>query len=208
MVPSPLAFNRSPSQAAAGLSLPRNNLKALYQGAVLDVFYKAHILRPSRQAIVCWMSFASFQTAFACLGKGFWGGQMGGRPPQPTSGLSISSPTSFSLHFCKGVGCKDFVPLFFQPHHNLAFCGKDREHQMVFKKKAGGGGNNDLFWLKPNYFDSRSCHGISCKGLSVSSGPSFRIPGAPRRVSSSAQPGAPWLGGLAGPGMGGGCPSR
>ncbi|NXX99989.1 STRA6 protein, partial [Centropus bengalensis] len=50
------------------VSLPRNNLKALYQGAVLDVFYKAHILRPSRQAIVCWMSFASFQTAFACLG--------------------------------------------------------------------------------------------------------------------------------------------
>uniref|UniRef100_A0A8C9F811 Receptor for retinol uptake STRA6 n=1 Tax=Pavo cristatus TaxID=9049 RepID=A0A8C9F811_PAVCR len=50
-------------------SLPRrSNLKALYQGAVLDVFYKAHILRPSRQAIVCWMSFASFQTAFACLG--------------------------------------------------------------------------------------------------------------------------------------------
>uniref|UniRef100_A0A663DY27 Receptor for retinol uptake STRA6 n=1 Tax=Aquila chrysaetos chrysaetos TaxID=223781 RepID=A0A663DY27_AQUCH len=37
-------------------------------GAVLDVFYKAHILRPSRQAIVCWMSFAAFQTAFACLG--------------------------------------------------------------------------------------------------------------------------------------------
>lgn len=51
------------------VSLPRNNLKALYQGAVLDVFYKAHILRPSRQAVVCWMSFAAFQTAFACLGK-------------------------------------------------------------------------------------------------------------------------------------------
>ncbi|KGL89974.1 Stimulated by retinoic acid 6, partial [Charadrius vociferus] len=50
------------------LVMHRNNLKALYQGAVLDVFYKAHILRPSRQAIVCWMSFASFQTAFACLG--------------------------------------------------------------------------------------------------------------------------------------------
>ncbi|KAM9181783.1 receptor for retinol uptake STRA6 [Mergus octosetaceus] len=50
------------------LVMHRSNLKALYQGAVLDVFYKAHILRPSRQAVVCWMSFASFQTAFACLG--------------------------------------------------------------------------------------------------------------------------------------------
>ncbi|NXM76923.1 STRA6 protein, partial [Serilophus lunatus] len=50
------------------LVMHRKNLKALYQGAVLDVFYKAHILRPSRQAIVCWMSFASFQTAFVCLG--------------------------------------------------------------------------------------------------------------------------------------------
>uniref|UniRef100_G1MVC1 Receptor for retinol uptake STRA6 n=1 Tax=Meleagris gallopavo TaxID=9103 RepID=G1MVC1_MELGA len=50
------------------LVMHRSNLKVLYQGAVLDVFYKAHILRPSRQAVVCWMSFASFQTAFACLG--------------------------------------------------------------------------------------------------------------------------------------------
>ncbi|GAB0193966.1 receptor for retinol uptake STRA6 [Grus japonensis] len=50
------------------LVMHRKNLKALYQGAVLDVFYKAHILRPSRQAVVCWMSFASFQAAFACLG--------------------------------------------------------------------------------------------------------------------------------------------
>ncbi|KAM9375152.1 receptor for retinol uptake STRA6 [Phaethornis superciliosus] len=50
------------------LATHRTNLKALYQGAVLDVFYKAHILRPSRRAIVCWMSFAAFQTAFACLG--------------------------------------------------------------------------------------------------------------------------------------------
>ncbi|NXL90462.1 STRA6 protein, partial [Alectura lathami] len=49
------------------LVMHRSNLKALYQGAVLDVFYKAHILRPSRQAVVCWMSFAGFQTAFACL---------------------------------------------------------------------------------------------------------------------------------------------
>ncbi|NXG42246.1 STRA6 protein, partial [Psilopogon haemacephalus] len=50
------------------LVMHRSNLRALYQGAVLDVFYKAHILRPSRRAIVCWMSFAAFQTAFTCLG--------------------------------------------------------------------------------------------------------------------------------------------
>ncbi|NXE92366.1 STRA6 protein, partial [Menura novaehollandiae] len=50
------------------LVMHRSNLKALYQGAVLDVFSKAHILRPSRRAVVCWMSFASFQAAFACLG--------------------------------------------------------------------------------------------------------------------------------------------
>ncbi|NXN19207.1 STRA6 protein, partial [Indicator maculatus] len=50
------------------LVMHRNNLRALYQGAVLDVFYTAHILRPSRPAIACWMSFAAFQTAFTCLG--------------------------------------------------------------------------------------------------------------------------------------------
>ncbi|NXF87800.1 STRA6 protein, partial [Eubucco bourcierii] len=50
------------------LVMHRSNLRALYQGAVLDVFYKAHILRPSRRAIACWMSFAAFQTAFTCLG--------------------------------------------------------------------------------------------------------------------------------------------
>ncbi|NXH84832.1 STRA6 protein, partial [Edolisoma coerulescens] len=50
------------------LVMHRSNLRALYQGAVLDVFSKAHTLRPSRQAIVCWISFASFQAAFACLG--------------------------------------------------------------------------------------------------------------------------------------------
>ncbi|NWV07394.1 STRA6 protein, partial [Ptilonorhynchus violaceus] len=50
------------------LSTHRRNLKALYQGAVLDVFSQARILRPSRQAVVCWMSFAGFQAAFACLG--------------------------------------------------------------------------------------------------------------------------------------------
>ncbi|XP_067399311.1 receptor for retinol uptake STRA6 isoform X2 [Emydura macquarii macquarii] len=46
----------------------RANLKALYRGAVLDVFGRARVLHPSQQALVCWMSFASFQTAFACLG--------------------------------------------------------------------------------------------------------------------------------------------
>ena len=91
------------------VSLPRNNLKALYQGAVLDVFYKAHILRPSRQAIVCWMSFAAFQTAFACLGKGCWGAGGGGwmvdpHLAQPTPGLSISSP--FLAPFCKGTAVR------------------------------------------------------------------------------------------------------
>uniref|UniRef100_H0Z0S5 Receptor for retinol uptake STRA6 n=1 Tax=Taeniopygia guttata TaxID=59729 RepID=H0Z0S5_TAEGU len=45
-----------------------SNLRALYQGAVLDVFSKAHILRPSRESLVCWMAFSSFQAAFACLG--------------------------------------------------------------------------------------------------------------------------------------------
>uniref|UniRef100_A0A663DYE7 Receptor for retinol uptake STRA6 n=1 Tax=Aquila chrysaetos chrysaetos TaxID=223781 RepID=A0A663DYE7_AQUCH len=49
-------------------SCPRREISNPEDGAVLDVFYKAHILRPSRQAIVCWMSFAAFQTAFACLG--------------------------------------------------------------------------------------------------------------------------------------------
>ncbi|NXY01179.1 STRA6 protein, partial [Pteruthius melanotis] len=46
----------------------RSNLRALYRGAMLDVFSEAHALRPSRQAVVCWISFASFQAAFACLG--------------------------------------------------------------------------------------------------------------------------------------------
>ncbi|NXQ56594.1 STRA6 protein, partial [Anthoscopus minutus] len=46
----------------------RSNLRALYQGAVLDVFSKAHILRPSRESIVGWIGFSAFQAAFACLG--------------------------------------------------------------------------------------------------------------------------------------------
>lgn len=152
MVPSPLAFNRSPSQDAAGLSLPRNNLKALYQGAVLDVFYKAHILRPSRQAIVCWMSFASFQTAFACLGKGFWGGQVGGRPPQPTSGLSISLPSPppppFSPCFCKGVSCEDFVPLFSHPTTICPSAGRTMNTKWC-SNKGGRGGIMTCFGSSP-----------------------------------------------------------
>ncbi|NWU29273.1 STRA6 protein, partial [Dyaphorophyia castanea] len=50
------------------LGTHRSNLRALYRGAVLEVFPKARSLRPSRQAVVCWISFASFQAAFACLG--------------------------------------------------------------------------------------------------------------------------------------------
>uniref|UniRef100_A0A8C3UPJ3 Receptor for retinol uptake STRA6 n=1 Tax=Catharus ustulatus TaxID=91951 RepID=A0A8C3UPJ3_CATUS len=52
---------------SGGWNFPRSNLRALYQGAVLDVFSKAHILRPSREAVVCWIAFSSFQAAF-CLG--------------------------------------------------------------------------------------------------------------------------------------------
>ncbi|XP_017600634.1 PREDICTED: stimulated by retinoic acid gene 6 protein homolog [Corvus brachyrhynchos] len=50
------------------LAAHRSNLRALYQGSVLDVFSEPRSLRPSRSAVVCWMSFASFQAAFACLG--------------------------------------------------------------------------------------------------------------------------------------------
>lgn len=64
----------------------------------------------------------------------------------------------------------------------------------VKKGRGGGGRNGDLFWLKPSYFDLRSCHSISCKGLSVSSAPGLHIPDAPRCASSPAQPGCPWGG--------------
>ncbi|NXM42828.1 STRA6 protein, partial [Gymnorhina tibicen] len=46
----------------------RSNLRALYRGEALEVFSEARSLRPSRQAVVCWIGFASFQAAFACLG--------------------------------------------------------------------------------------------------------------------------------------------
>nr|XP_031361600.1 receptor for retinol uptake STRA6 [Lonchura striata domestica] len=58
------------------LAMHRSNLRALYQGAVLDVFSKAHILRPSRESLVCWMAFSSFQAAFACLGTGILGSRI------------------------------------------------------------------------------------------------------------------------------------
>ncbi|NXR78622.1 STRA6 protein, partial [Pycnonotus jocosus] len=50
------------------LAMHRSNLRALYQGSVLDVFSQARILRPSREAVVCWIGFSGFQAAFACLG--------------------------------------------------------------------------------------------------------------------------------------------
>lgn len=108
-----MSLSLSPSPASA--SLPRrSNLKALYQGAVLDVFYKAHILRPSRQAIVCWMSFASFQTAFACLGMCFWGGYGlgGGGKPHFQEGTSYSSGSNplFWPHFTKLWGFCSSIP--------------------------------------------------------------------------------------------------
>uniref|UniRef100_A0A8C8RLL0 Receptor for retinol uptake STRA6 n=1 Tax=Pelusios castaneus TaxID=367368 RepID=A0A8C8RLL0_9SAUR len=56
------------SMLLRSLVVHRANLKALYRGAVLDVFCHARVLRPSQQALVCWMSFASFQTAFTCFG--------------------------------------------------------------------------------------------------------------------------------------------
>ncbi|XP_062998273.1 receptor for retinol uptake STRA6 [Elgaria multicarinata webbii] len=46
----------------------RTNLRRLYRGAVRDVFYRPRKLQPSQQALVCWMGFAAFQAAFACLG--------------------------------------------------------------------------------------------------------------------------------------------
>ncbi|EMP35699.1 Stimulated by retinoic acid gene 6 protein like protein [Chelonia mydas] len=59
------------SMLMRSLVMHRANLKALYRGAVLDVFCRAQMLCPSQQALVCWMSFASFQTAFACLESAF-----------------------------------------------------------------------------------------------------------------------------------------
>ncbi|XP_067327281.1 receptor for retinol uptake STRA6 isoform X1 [Anolis sagrei] len=46
----------------------RINLRFLYRGAVLDIFHRPRKLQASQQALVCWMCFAGFQTAFSCLG--------------------------------------------------------------------------------------------------------------------------------------------
>ncbi|XP_044294993.1 receptor for retinol uptake STRA6 [Varanus komodoensis] len=46
----------------------RINLQRLYRGAVAEVFHRPRKLRPSQQALVCWMCFVGFQAAFACLG--------------------------------------------------------------------------------------------------------------------------------------------
>ncbi|OBS67133.1 hypothetical protein A6R68_04316 [Neotoma lepida] len=44
------------------------NLQALHRGAALDLGPSLQSTHPSRQAIVCWMSFSAYQTAFSCLG--------------------------------------------------------------------------------------------------------------------------------------------
>lgn len=50
-------------------SQPRANLQALHRGASLDLGPPLQSIHPSRQAIVCWMSFSAYQTAFSCLGE-------------------------------------------------------------------------------------------------------------------------------------------
>ncbi|NP_001155947.1 receptor for retinol uptake STRA6 isoform X1 [Mus musculus] len=46
----------------------RANLQALHRGAALDLDPPLQSIHPSRQAIVSWMSFCAYQTAFSCLG--------------------------------------------------------------------------------------------------------------------------------------------
>ncbi|XP_021028847.1 receptor for retinol uptake STRA6 [Mus caroli] len=46
----------------------RANLQALHRGAALDLGPPLQSIHPSRQAIVSWMSFSAYQTAFSCLG--------------------------------------------------------------------------------------------------------------------------------------------
>ncbi|XP_035311728.1 receptor for retinol uptake STRA6 [Cricetulus griseus] len=50
------------------LGTHRANLQALHRGAALDLGPPLQSTHPSRQAIVCWMSFSAYQTAFSCLG--------------------------------------------------------------------------------------------------------------------------------------------
>ncbi|GAB1294286.1 Receptor for retinol uptake STRA6 [Apodemus speciosus] len=47
----------------------RANLQALHRGAALDLGPPLQRIQPSRKAIVCWMSFSAYQTAFGCLGN-------------------------------------------------------------------------------------------------------------------------------------------
>ncbi|XP_008834704.1 receptor for retinol uptake STRA6 [Nannospalax galili] len=46
----------------------RANLQALHRGAALNLGPPLQSTHPSRQAIVSWMSFSAYQTAFTCLG--------------------------------------------------------------------------------------------------------------------------------------------
>ncbi|XP_051898346.1 LOW QUALITY PROTEIN: receptor for retinol uptake stra6 [Pristis pectinata] len=48
--------------------LHRENLKTLYRGDTYKVFKVQKRIRPSRSAIVCWMSFTSYQAAHITLG--------------------------------------------------------------------------------------------------------------------------------------------
>ncbi|XP_059122915.1 receptor for retinol uptake STRA6 [Peromyscus eremicus] len=50
------------------LGTHRANLQALHRGSALDLGPPLQSTHPSRQAIVCWMSFSAYQTAFSCLG--------------------------------------------------------------------------------------------------------------------------------------------
>ncbi|XP_012968259.1 receptor for retinol uptake STRA6 isoform X2 [Mesocricetus auratus] len=50
------------------LGTHRANLQALHRGASLDLGPPLQSTHPSRQAIVCWMSFSAYQTVFSCLG--------------------------------------------------------------------------------------------------------------------------------------------
>lgn len=50
------------------LGTHRANLQALHRGAALDLGPPLQSTHPSRQAIVSWMSFSAYQSAFTCLG--------------------------------------------------------------------------------------------------------------------------------------------
>ncbi|XP_072409082.1 receptor for retinol uptake stra6 isoform X2 [Chiloscyllium punctatum] len=48
--------------------LHRDNLQALFRGDTRKVFNRDRPVRLSHSAVVCWMSFTSYQAAFICLG--------------------------------------------------------------------------------------------------------------------------------------------